>query len=192
MRYDILKIFNLIENNSSVLDLGCGDGELLLLLKKKKKAVVKGIDIDEEKVLKCIEKGLSVYHGDMDEVLQCYREKSYDYVVLSLTLHQVRNPEKILSEAIRIGKKVIVSFPNFVNLKIRLNILLKGTLPVCDYTKYEWYSEKYVHFVTIKDFEKYCHGKGVKVLKKIFIPENFSKLNPNLFATSAIYCLRGE
>jgi len=192
MRVDILKIADLIEKNSSVLDLGCGDGELLEILKKSKNANVRGIDIDDEKVFKCIEKGLNVYHGDMEEILPHYRDKSYDYVVLSLTLHQVRNPEKTLKEAVRIGKKVIVSFPNFANIKIRFNVLFNGKLLLCDYSKYEWFSENYVHFITIKEFEKFCEEKGYKILKRVFIPEHVSLLNPNLFASSAIYCLRGE
>jgi len=192
MRYDILKIFNLIESNSSILDLGCGDGELLLLLKNKKNAKVKGIDIDEKKVISSLKKGLQVYHGDMEEVLPHYRKDSYDYVILSLTLHQVKNPEKIIIEAARVGKNVIISFPNFGYWKIRFNIFFKGTLPSCDYTKYEWFSDKFVHFITVNDFEKFCNKRKLKVLKKIFLPEFFAKLNPNLLSSSAIYCLRGE
>ncbi len=192
MRYDILTISNLIKQNSTVLDLGCGDGELLNILKTKKNAKVKGIDIDEDKIFKCFEKGVPAYHGDMEEILPHYKNKSYDYVVLSLTLHQVKNPEKIIKEAIRVGKNVIISFPNFAHWKIRLNILFKGKLPTCDYSKYEWFSDKYVHFITVKDFEEFCLKSNIKIIEKKFFPETISKINPNFFSISAIYCVRGE
>ncbi len=189
MRRDILNIVNFVEKGSSVLDLGCGDGELLSLLITKKNCKGKGIEINEKKILKCIEKGLTVYHGDMDEILSCYQNRSYDYIILSLTLHQVKNPEKIIDESVRIGKKVIISFPNFANWRIRFNLLFKGTLPTYDSCAYEWYSENYVHFITIKEFERFCKKKGLKILKKKFLPETFFWINPNFIAHSAIYCL---
>ncbi len=192
MRLDILNIFNLIEENSSVIDLGCGDGELLHLLKNKKNSKVKGIDIDEKKIHKCIEKGLPVFHGDIEDILPHYKDKLYDYAILSLTLHQVKNPENIILQSVRIAKKVIITFPNFANLKIRLSILFNGKLPVCDYSVYEWYSDKYVHFITIKDFENFCKSRNLKILKRKFLPEGISKINPNLFANFAVYCLKGE
>ncbi len=192
MRIDILRISEIIRNDSTVLDLGCGQGELLFLLKNKKNAIVKGIDINEKNVLSCIEKGLSVFHGDMEEVLPHNRTKYYDYVVLSLTLHQVKNPEKIIDESVRVGKKVIISFPNFAYWKIRLKILLNGRLPSCDYSKYEWFTENYVHFITVKEFENFCNKKGYEILSKNFLPEFASKLNPDLFSSSAIYCIRSR
>ena len=188
LRKDFLTIIELINENSSVLDLGCGEGELLSLLKNRKKIKAKGIEIDEKKVLAALNKGVTVYHGDFEEILPCYKSKSYDYVILSLTLHEVKNPEKIILEALRVGKNVIISFPNFANIKVRLGILINGRFSDCEFLEYKWYDRKFIHFITVKEFEKFCLDKEIIIQRKIFFPSH-GVIAPNLLSTFVIYCL---
>ncbi|HOK40064.1 MAG TPA: methionine biosynthesis protein MetW [bacterium] len=191
--YDV--ILNLVEFNSKVLDLGCGDGELLYRLKKEKNCLVRGVEISTTGVVESLEKGLSVYQGDINEGLKDYPDKSFDYVILSYTLQELLKPELVLNETLRVGKKVIVSFPNFGNWKIRLYLLLKGRMPKSKILPFEWYNTPNIHLITIKDFRIYCMEKNIKVLKEI--PINLDKrfnqflVNRfrNLFAQFVIYLI---
>uniref|UniRef100_A0A832ADD1 Methyltransferase domain-containing protein n=1 Tax=Desulfurella acetivorans TaxID=33002 RepID=A0A832ADD1_DESAE len=190
MRKDFKIIFSLINNNSKVLDLGCGSGELLELLMSKKNVTAKGIEIDPKKASESIAKGISIYEGDMFEVLPNYKTKSYDYVVLSQTLSEVSDPKIILFESLRVGKKVIVSFSNFGYILNRLSILLKGRIVEKALYEYCWHEKKYFHPFSILEFEQYCFQNNIRIVKKnlIFGPVLF-KHYPNLFAKHAVFLL---
>src|SRR5277367_5226066 len=138
MRVDHKYILNMIEPNSRVLDLGCGDGELLSLLMEQKNCRAVGIEIDEKAIYKCVERGVSVSHGDIDSGLADYSDKRFDYVVLNESLQEVLDPEKVIAEALRVGKKVIVGIPNFCNLNARLQIFFLGRGPVTEGLRSKW------------------------------------------------------
>lgn len=192
MRKDFKVILSLIDESSKVLDLGCGNGALLEFLIKKKKINAKGIEIDPSKASEAIAKGISVYEGDMLEILPNYKTKSYDYVILSQTLHEVYDPHAILLEALRVGKYVIVSFPNFGYLKNRLNVLLSGSIENKELFDYFWYKRKNFHPLAIFEFEQYCFENNIKVSKKVYLYGSFLfKSNPNLFAKYAVFALEG-
>ncbi|MBN1520889.1 MAG: methionine biosynthesis protein MetW, partial [Candidatus Aureabacteria bacterium] len=138
-RTDLEIISGLVHEGASVLDLGCGDGCLLKKLKDEKMIIARGVDISEENIISCITKGISVFQGDLDEGLVDYADSSFDYVILAQTLQVVRKPRMILNEALRIGKKAIVSIPNFGYWQIRLKLLLTGRMPKLNFLPYEWY-----------------------------------------------------
>lgn len=194
-RFDYQVILDLVDNNSKVLDLGCGDGELLSRLKTDKKCLVRGVEISSEGVSQCLKKGLAVYQGDLTEGLKDYRDKSFDYVVLSYTLQELMRPAVVIKEILRIGKKIIVSFPNFGNWKIRAYLLLKGQMPKSKILPFEWYNSPNIHLITIKDFRIFCSEQKINILKEI--PINLDKrfnqfivnLMPNLFAQFVIYLI---
>jgi methionine biosynthesis protein MetW len=190
MRKDFKIIFSLINNNSKVLDLGCGSGELLELLMNKKHITAKGIEIDSKKVSESLAKGISIYEGDMFEVLPNYKTKSYDYVVLSQTLSEVSDPKIILFESLRVGKKVVVSFSNFGYILNRLSILLKGRIIQKALYEYCWYEKKYFHPFSILEFEQYCFQNNIRIIKRILIFKPvLLKYYPNLFARHAVFLL---
>lgn len=196
MRYNLIRldyelIVNLIGYESSVLDLGCGDGELLSLLVREKKVKGEGIEIDEQLIYKCVSKGLSVSHQDIDrEGLASYGDASFDYVILSNTLQQVRNPDEVLSEALRVGKRVILVFPNFAYYKARLQIFFTGKVPVTPSLPYEWYNTPNLHFLSTLDFIDYCDKRGINIDKSLFIRKNkLVNFAPNLFAQSGIFMI---
>jgi methionine biosynthesis protein MetW len=145
-------ILNWIRQGSSVLDLGCGDGALLDLLVRKKSVRAQGIEIDEQAIYQCVAKGLSVFHEDIDNGLSGYGDKNFDYVILNQSLQQVRKPEIVLKEALRVGRKVIIGFPNFAHCQARLQIFLKGKTPVTPSLPYRWHDTPNIHFLSISDF----------------------------------------
>lgn len=157
------QIFNAIQANAKVLDLGCGDGALLYALREQKRVTCYGIEIDFENILACISKGLSVYQGNIDEGLPEFLDHSYDYVILSHTLQQIHKPLFVLSEILRVGKKAIVSFPNFGHWKIRLQYCLTGQTPKTPALPYEWYDTPNIRVLTIQDFKNLCDQLGFKV-----------------------------
>ncbi|MFH0887008.1 MAG: methionine biosynthesis protein MetW [bacterium] len=176
--------------NSSVLDLGCGNGELLALLIRGKKVKAQGIEIDEESIFSCVAKGLSVFHGDIDSGLAEYADKSFHFVILNESLQQVRKPNIVLGEALRVGHKVIVGFPNFAYYPARWQMAVKGKAPVTSSLPYQWYDTPNLHFLSISDFVKYCQNKGIKIEKKVFITGNHQiKILPNLLAETAIFLI---
>ena len=149
-------ITNIIEENARVLDLGCGNGYLLKLLKDTKKVKGNGIEISQSEVIQCLEKGLSVIQGDIDEGLKQFSDKSYDYVVLNQTLQSTCNPHYVLEEMLRVGKKCIVSFPNFAYWRVRFNFFFSGNMPKSKVLPFEWYNTPNIHLLTIKDFFEYA------------------------------------
>ena len=162
-------ILDLIKPQSSVLDLGCGNGDLLYLLIKEKNAHVQGIEIDEQAIYKCVAKGLNVFHGDVDSGLAEFNDQSFDYVVLNQSLQQILHVDKVLIDALRVGKKVIVGFPNFAHYKSRLQMLFLGRTPVTGALPYQWYETPNLHFLSISDFKNYCHLKEINIERSVCI-----------------------
>jgi methionine biosynthesis protein MetW len=169
IRYDHEIIADLIEENSKVLDIGCGNGELLYHLKRFKKSDCRGIEISQESIAECLTKGLSVIHGDANSDLNLYPDASFDYAILGQTIQAMNHPNQILDEMLRIAKYAIVSLPNFANYKNRLHLLFKGTMPVNKTIPFEWYETPNIHFCSIRDFENLCFKKKLLVEKKIFL-----------------------
>ncbi len=188
-------ILNMIEENSRVLDLGCGNGELLKLLKERKKVKGNGIEIDQKGVIQCLEKGLSVIQGDIDDGLKQFPDKSYDYVILNQTLQSTYNPDFVLEEMLRVGKKCVVSFPNFAYWRIRCELFFKGHMPKSKILPFEWYNTPNIHLLTIKDFFEFSKEHNIKILEGIYTTKaNIRKgiqynIFSNFFAEEVIFVI---
>ena len=167
MKHEFKIISELIETNTRVLDVGCGDGTLMEFLKNKKKIDIRGIEISKNKVQQCIGKGLTVIEGDAEKDLSQFPDGSFDLVILSQTLQAFLNPEKVISELLRVGKKAIVTIPNFGYWKVRLHLLMKGTMPVTRTLPDEWYNTPNLHMCTIKDFFTFCENRKINIYKSI-------------------------
>ncbi len=190
IRLDHRIIFRIIETGSSVLDLGCGRGELLSLLVKEKKVRAHGIELREKAIYECVEKGLSVFHGDIEGGLGEYPDNSFDYVVLNQSMQETRKIDFVLNESLRVGRKVIVGFPNFAYVRSRFNLFFRGRAPVTPSLPYSWYESPNVHFLSIKDFRSYCGEKGVNIIKTYYLGRNnIIKCFPNLLALNAIFVI---
>lgn len=172
IRYDLRIIASTIETGSRVLDLGCGNGDLLAWLADNKKVDGTGIEQDKTKAAACIARGLSVLQGDLNEEVDDYPDCSFDYVILSQTLQQVFEPARLLYSLARIGRKVIVSFPNFSHYSIRLQLLLQGIAPKNDQLPYSWYDSPNIRVITLKDFKKFARDVGYNILREIAISSN--------------------
>jgi len=176
-------ISDLIEKNSRVLDVGCDDGTLMQYLKTNKNVDVRGIEISKDKVQICIEKGLTVIEGNAEFDLKQFPNNSFDYVVLGQTLQAFINPETVIKELLRVGKKAIVTIPNFGNWKVRFNLLIKGTMPITSSLPNDWYNTPNIHMCTIKDFFKFSKIVNFKIYKSLsLMNKNVSNINKsNLF-----------
>jgi methionine biosynthesis protein MetW len=183
-------ILHWIRQGSSVLDLGCGDGALLSLLIRKKDVKAQGIEIDDQAIYECVAKGLSVFHEDIDQGLSDYPNQSFDYVVLNQSFQQVKQPDIVLREALRVGRKVIVGFPNFAHYLARLQIFFKGITPVTPSLPYKWHDTPNFHFLSIFDFISYCRQRKIKIEASAFMGQNrIIKIFPNLCALAAIFLI---
>jgi methionine biosynthesis protein MetW len=167
MKQEFKIIANLIEKNTRVLDVGCGDGTLMEFLKDKNKIDIRGIEILKSNVQKCIGKGLTVIEGDAEKDLSQFPDGSFDFVILSQTLQAFLNPEKVISELLRVGKKAIVTIPNFGYWKVRLHLLTKGTMPITRTLPDEWYNTPNLHMCSIKDFFNFCKDRKINLYKSI-------------------------
>jgi methionine biosynthesis protein MetW len=172
IRFDLRIIASMIEPGSRVLDLGCGNGDLLAWLAATRNVIGTGIERDKRKAAHCISRGLSVLQGDLNEEVDDYPDCSFDYVILSQTLQQVFEPARLLYSLARIGRKVIVSFPNFSHYSIRLQLLYKGVAPKNDQLPYSWYDSPNIRVITLKDFRKFSRDVGYNILKEITISTN--------------------
>ena len=169
MKNEFQVIAKLIEKEKKVLDVGCGDGILMDFLKKNKNTNIRGLEISKSKVQECIAKGLTVIEGNAEKDLKQFPDKSFDYVVLSQTLQAFLDPEVVIEELLRVGKKAIVTIPNFGYWKVRLHLLLKGTMPITKRLPDEWYNTPNVHMCSIKDFFHFVKSKDIKIFKSLAV-----------------------
>ena len=183
MKTEYKIIVDLIEENTRVLDVGCDDGTLMESLKKNKNVDARGIEISKDKVQTCVSKGLTVIEGNAELDLKQFPNDSFDYVVLGQTLQAFVNPEIVIKELLRVGKKAIITIPNFGHWKVRLNLLIKGTMPITESLPNDWYNTPNIHMCTIKDFVKFSKIINFKIFKSLALTnKNISNItNSNLF-----------
>ena len=182
MKKEFYNIAKLVTKNSKILDVGCGNGELMKYILDNISNNIRGLEISKENVQECIKKGLTVIEGNAELDLGQFPNKSYNYVVLSQTLQAFLNPENVINELLRIGKKAIVTIPNFGYWKVRIHLLFKGTMPVTKNLPNEWYNTPNLHMCTIKDFVNYCSKRGIKI--------DSSNLNlQNIFSDLGIFII---
>lgn len=184
-------ICDYIKEGSSVLDLGCGNCELLYRLIKNKNVKAQGIEINEKEIYKCVQKGVSVLHEDIEYGLAEYKDNSFDYIVLQQSLSEVvKKPEKVIEESLRVGRKVIISFSNFVHYRARFQIFLKGKTPITPSLPYSWYDTPNLHFLSITDFIDYCKKRNIKIEKATYLgTKKRTYLFPNFFALVGIFMI---
>ena len=190
-RSDYAIIGELIEPNTKVLDLGCGDGELLAWLAESKSVDARGIEIAGVRVQRAIARGVSVFHGDIEEALADLPSQAFDYVILSQTLQETREPLKILKEMLRVGRRAIIAFPNFGHWTVRLSHLFTGRAPRTTLFPHDWFDSPNIHFLTVLDFESLAAAQGWKVERRIFLSgQRKVSMLPNLLAEVAVFLVR--
>ena len=167
MKKEFKVISELIENKSKALDVGCGDGDLMKYLFENKTKDIRGLEISKESVQNCLSKGLPVIEGNAENDLMQFPNHSFEYVILSQTLQAFLNPEKVIKELLRVGKKAIVTIPNFGHWKVRLKLLINGTMPLTENLPYEWHNTPNLHMCTIKDFFIFCEKRNIKILRSL-------------------------
>ncbi len=172
MKEEFKIIANSIEKDKSILDVGCGDGELMKFINENISKKIRGLEISKDNVQKCIERGLTVIEGNAEMDLQQFPSNSFDYVILSQTLQAFLNPEKVISDLLRIGKTSIVTIPNFGFWKVRFNLLFKGTMPVTKTLPNEWYNTPNLHMCSIKDFVNFCNNRKINLFKSLALTNN--------------------
>lgn len=195
IRVDLLLIANMISEGAKVLDVGSGDGMLLDYLRREKKVIGRGIELSPEGVNQSIAKGLSVIQGNAEEEISHFPDNSFDYVILSQTLQAMDRPDIILNELLRVGKRAVVSFPNFGYWRVRLHLMLKGKMPVTKSLDYPWYSTPNIHFCTIRDFVDLCEELDIKIEKGMAVNSAGSKMGvdslffSNFLGTQGLYVI---
>ena len=172
MKEEFKIIANSIQREKSILDVGCGDGELMKFIYENISKKIRGLEISKDNVQKCIQKGLTVIEGNAEMDLQQFPSNSFDYVILSQTLQAFLNPEKVISDLLRIGKTSIVTIPNFGFWKVRFNLLFKGTMPVTKTLPNEWYNTPNLHMCSIKDFVNFCNDRKINLFKSLALTNN--------------------
>jgi methionine biosynthesis protein MetW len=188
IRLDHQIIYRIVESGARVLDLGCGNGDLLYFLAREKGAKVQGIEVNDSAIYECVKKGLSVFHGDIESGLTEYPKQSFDYVILNQSLQEVEKVDDLIEEALRVGSKVIVGFPNFAFWGARLMLFFRGKAPITPSLPYYWNNTPNVRFLSISDFKDFCREKDLKVKEARYLGKKRSvTLWPNLFALNAIF-----
>ena len=191
-RPDLLIIADLITEGASVLDLGCGNGSLLHLLRCEKNIYGCGVEISQSKILECVKKGVPVLHGNLNEGLSEFSNKSFDFVVLSQTIQAVQRPDKLMEDMMRVGGKVLVSFMNIGYIGGRFQLVFKGRMPITRTLPNYWYDTPNIHLATIKDFRELCKRKNIKITNEIPFGEQSNLLAncwPNLFAPTCVFVM---
>lgn len=189
-RPDFRYIHSLLQPGERVLDLGCGTGELMEVLREKGLRC-QGIERDENCVISCVQKGLYVHHGDIDDGLYHHLDKSFDYVIVNQTIQQTLNPGDIIRETLRIGKKAIIVFPNFGHWRIRMSILRDGQTPVTTLMPYRWYDTPNLHFLSNLDFKEFCEDEKIKIIHTAYFRKNrIVNFLPNLLSDLALFVLQ--
>ena len=197
MKEEFKVISELVEEKSRVLDVGCGDGILMEYLSKNKVVDVRGLEISKEKVKKCLSNGLSVVEGNAEHDLKQFPDLSFDYVILSQTLQAFMSPENVINDLLRVGKRVIVTIPNFGHWKVRVDLLFKGEMPITKNLPYEWYNTPNLHMCTIQDFVDFCNNKNIKIDKSMCLTkEKISEITKrnmkykNIFSELGIFLIK--
>ena len=194
MRPDLKIISDLIKPGARVLDLGCGEGDLLAQLQENKQVNGYGLEIDERNITVCVDKGVNVVQQDLDEGLENFADDSFDMVVMTETLQSVKAPDRMLEEMLRIGEQCIVTFPNFGYWRCRLYLATRGRMPVVKHLPHSWFNTPNIHLCTFHDFERLCRDKGLDIIERFVVDAahvNGPLINrfPNFFGTIAFYRL---
>lgn len=194
LRADLALIANLINPDARVLDLGCGEGDLLAYLQVHKQVNGYGLDVDAENIRICMQKGVNVIEQDLDEGLDNFPDDSFDMVVMTETLQSVRAPDRLLHEMLRIGEECIVTFPNFGHWRCRAQLALLGRMPVAKHIPHTWFDTPNIHLCTFKDFENLCRDQRLRIIERRVVDHRnmeraWGDFLPNLFGTVAFYRL---
>jgi methionine biosynthesis protein MetW len=197
LRIELQRICEWIEPGSRVLDLGCGDGSLLEWLQKNRNISGYGVDINPENVLSCLKKKVNIIQADLDAGLTDFEDGSFDYVIMTQALQALQFPHQTLAEMVRVGRKSIVTFPNFGLWKHRVYLAMKGRMPVSKALPAQWYDTQNIHLCTVKDFEQFCKQKALHIAKRDIVDyehrsDALMKLWPNLFGEVALYQINGK
>lgn len=185
-----------IESGAKILDLGCGEGDLLKMLIDEKNCTGSGIEINQQNVIKSIQKGLSIVQGDIDEGLKEFSENEYDYVILNQTLQSTEKPDYVIEEMLRVGKKVVVSFPNFGYWRVRFYLFFRGRMPKSKMLPFCWYDTPNIHLLTVNDFFDFCKDRKIDIQKSVYIKRGCISKNPltkfltNFLCEEAVFIIK--